>query len=92
MLKNVNKVNKVELNIKTSYVTYGLSCDFNPEDHNITLQLCIDYQRLNNHTIKNWYLLLLVKESLDQLGQVQLFIQLNLTSAYYWMRIGKRNE
>ena len=32
-----------------------------------SLRLCVDYQGLNNLTIKNWYLLPLVGESLDQL-------------------------
>ena len=30
-----------------------------------SLKLCVDYQGLNNLTIKNWYPLLLVEESLD---------------------------
>ncbi len=33
-----------------------------------SLRLCIDYQGLNNLTIKNWYPLPLVGESLDRLG------------------------
>ncbi len=32
---------------------------------NGSLRLCVDYQGLNNLTIKNWYSLLLVGESLD---------------------------
>lgn len=30
--------------------------------------LCINYQSLNNFTIKNWYLFLLIGKLLDQLG------------------------
>ena len=48
-----------------------------------SLRLCIDYRGLNNLTIKNWYPLPLVGESLDQLGQAQRFIQLDLTNAYH---------
>ncbi len=33
-----------------------------------SLRLSVDYQDLNNLTIKNWYSLFLVKESLDRLG------------------------
>ena len=40
---------------------------------NNSLQLCINYKRLNNLTIKNQYPLLLVKEFLDQLGQAWQF-------------------
>ena len=38
-----------------------------------SLRLCVDYQGLNNLTIKNWYPLLLVGESLDWLGWAQRF-------------------
>ena len=38
---------------------------------NGSLCLCINYQRLNNLTIKNWYLLSLISESLDWLGQAK---------------------
>ncbi len=33
-----------------------------------SLRLCMDYQDFNNLIIKNWYLLPLVRESLDRLG------------------------
>ncbi len=51
------------------------------------LCLCIDYQSLNNLTIKNQYPLPLIEEALDRLGQAKQFTQLDLTSAYYQMRI-----
>ena len=47
------------------------------------LCLCVDYRDFNNLTIKNQYLLLLIGESLDQLGQAKQFTQLNLTNAYH---------
>lgn len=31
------KVNKIEVNITTHYVIYGVSYDFNPKSYNITL-------------------------------------------------------
>ncbi len=52
-----------------------------------SLRLCVDYQGLNNLTIKNRYLLPLIGESLDQLGRAQRFTQLDLTNAYHRMRI-----
>ena len=54
---------------------------------NGSLHLCVGYWGLNNLTIKNQYPLLLIDELLDQLGQAKRFTQLNLTSAYYQMRI-----
>ena len=57
-----------------------------------SLQLCIDYQGLNNLTIKNRYPLLLIGESLDRLSHTKWFTQLDLISAYHWMRIREDDE
>ena len=57
-----------------------------------SLRLCVDYQDLNNITIKNQYLLPLIGESLDQLGRAKRFTQLDLTNAYHWMRICEGDE
>ena len=59
---------------------------------NGSLHLCVDYRGLNNITIKNWYPLLLVGESFDCLGRAKQFTQLDLTSAYYRMRIKKGDK
>ena len=50
-------------------------------------RLCVNYQKLNNLIIKNWYLLSLIGKSLDQLSQAKWFTQLALTSAYHKMKI-----
>ena len=55
-------------------------------------QLCVDYQGLNNLTIKNQYLLPLIGELLDRLGRARRFTQLDLTSAYHRMRIREGDE
>ena len=52
-----------------------------------SLRLCVDYWGLNNITIKNRYLLPLIGESLDRLGQAKQFTQLDLTNAYHQMGI-----
>ena len=59
---------------------------------NGSLRLCVNYWSLNNITIKNRYLLPLVSKSLDRLGHAKRFTQLNLTSAYYRMRIKEGDE
>ena len=56
---------------------------------NGSLRLCVNYQSLNNLTIKNRYPLSLISESLDCLGLAKRFTQLDLTSVYYQMRIKK---
>ena len=48
-----------------------------------SFELCVNYHDLNNLTIKNQYLLLLIGESLDKLGRAKQFTQLDLTSAYH---------
>ena len=57
-----------------------------------SLWLCVNYRGLNNITIKSWYPLLLVGESLDSLGRVKRFTQLDLTSTYHRMRIKEGDE
>ena len=54
--------------------------------------LFVDYQGLNNLTIKNWYPLFLIGESLDRLDRAKRFTQLDLTSAYHQMRIKEGDE
>ncbi len=54
-------------------------------DHSLCLYM--NYRGLNNLTIKNWYPFSLIGEALDCLGRAKQFIQLDLTNAYYWMRI-----
>ena len=56
---------------------------------NGSFRLCVNYQDLNNLTIKNRYPLLLIEELLDRLGRARRFIQLNLTSIYHQQRICK---
>ena len=57
-----------------------------------SLSLCMDYQGLNNITIKNQYPLPLIGKSLDRLGWVKQFTQLDLTNAYHRMRIRGDDE
>ena len=57
-----------------------------------SFRLCVDYRSLNNITIKNRYPLPLIGESLDQLGRTRWFTQLDLTNAYYRMRIRESDE
>ena len=56
------------------------------------LRLCVDYQGLNNLTIKNWYPLPLIGESLNKLKRARQFIQFDLISAYHQIRIRKGDE
>ena len=55
-------------------------------------QLCVDYQSLNNLTIKNRYLLPLIWKLLDNLEKARRFTQLDLTCAYHQIKICKEDE
>ena len=57
-----------------------------------SLCLYVDYWGFNNITIKNQYPLPLIDKLLDRLSQAKRFIQLDLTNAYYQMRICEGNE
>ena len=54
--------------------------------------LFVNYQGLNNLTIKNRYLLPLIGKALDWLDRAKQFIQLNLITTYHQMRIREGDE
>ena len=54
---------------------------------NASLCLYVNYPRLNNLMIKNWYLLPLIGEFLDWLDQAKQFIPLDFTNVYHCIRI-----
>ena len=58
----------------------------------ISLKLSVDYQGVNNLTIKNRYPLPLVKKSLYQLRWAWHFTQLDLANAYHQIRIREGDE
>ena len=77
--------------IRPSKSSTGVPILFNKKpDGNLCLY--VDYQDLNNLTIKNRYPFPLIGEVLDCLGRPKEFTQLDLTSAYHWMRIQEGEE
>ena len=56
------------------------------------IQFYINYCRLNKITIKNCYLFLFIKETLDWLSQAKFYIKLNLISAFNKIRIKEEKE
>jgi len=56
------------------------------------LRLYINYYRLNKVTIKNYYPLPLIIETLDRLSEAKRFTKLDLKDAYYYIRIKKGDE
>ena len=95
----------VELETVKTYIKTNLSNDFIPASKSPagapilfvrkpdgSFCLCVNYRGLNNLTIMNWYPLALIGESLHQLSRAKQFTQLDLTSAYHWMRIKEGNK
>ena len=81
----------IKINLKTGFIQPFKSStgafilfDKKPDSN---LHLYIDYQGFNNLTIKNSDLFSLIKESLNRLGQAKRFTQLDLTCAYYQIRM-----
>lgn len=56
------------------------------------LRLCIDYRALNKVTVKNKYLIPLIADLFDRLGQAKVFIKMDLRKGYYQVRIGEGDE
>ena len=56
------------------------------------LHFCVNYQHLNAITIKNWYSLSLISETLNHLNQAKIFIKLNIISAFNQLQIKEEDE
>jgi len=57
-----------------------------------SLRLCVDYQDLNEITVKNCYPLLLIQETLARLSKAKWFTKLHLRGAYNLVRIAEAEE
>jgi hypothetical protein len=55
-------------------------------------RMCVDYQKLNNITVKNRYLLPNITELRDRLLRAKIFTALDLRDGYYLIRIKKGEE
>jgi hypothetical protein len=59
---------------------------------NEKVRLCVDYRDLNKIIRKNRHSLSLIIQMLNQLQDCRFFIKIDLTDAYNWIRIKKKNE
>ena len=57
-----------------------------------SLRLCVDYRGLNEGTIRNRYLLPLIRETLMRLSKVQFYTTLDVRDAYNMIRIAEGDE
>lgn len=72
--------------IQPSSSPYGAPVLFAPKPDG-TLRMCIDYRALNKQTIKNRYPLPRIDDLLDKLHGAKYFSSLDLTQAYYQVRL-----
>jgi len=56
------------------------------------LCFCMNYRDLNVITVKNWYSLSLISETLNHLSWAKIFIKLNIISAFNWLQIKEEDE
>jgi len=56
------------------------------------LCFCVNYWDLNAITVKNWYSLSLISETLNHLSWAKIFIKLNIISAFNWLQIKEEDE
>ena len=56
------------------------------------LRFCVDYRGLNAITVKNWYLLPLISETLNCLSWARIFTKLNIIAAFNRLCIWEGNE
>ena len=86
----------INANIASSFIKSSKSatCTLIPfiQKKNNSFYLYMDYQGLNSLTIKNHYPLPLIDESLNYLGHAKRFTNLNLTNAYYQIKIRKGDK
>ena len=59
---------------------------------NRSLRFCIDYQKLNQLTRKDWYLIPLLNETLTCLGRAKVFTKLDIRQAFYCIQIDSDSE
>ena len=90
-LKTYIGVNLASSFIRSSKFSTGTLILF-VQKKNSNLHLYINYQGLNNLTIKNCYPLPLINQSLDCLSYNKSFTKLDLINTYHWMRIWKGDE
>jgi len=77
--------------IRKSVLPRGAPILFVPKPDGM-LRLCVDYRGLNKITIKNKYLLPLMRELSSRLGKANIFTKLDLNNDYYLIRMTEGEE
>ena len=59
---------------------------------NENFRLCVNYRNFNLFTIKNRYFLFFIKKSINRFNKIKTYTRLNITIAYYRLKIRKNDE
>jgi hypothetical protein len=79
-------------NFITEFVSFAKVFILFVKKTNDKLRLCVDYKKLNEIIIKNWYSLFLINENLNRLFETKIFIKLNVRDVFHRIRIRKEDE
>jgi hypothetical protein len=76
----------------TSFTAFTTILRLFTKKKNDELRLCVDYRELNKITIKNRYSLFLIKEVMNRLIEIKIYIKFNIRIVYNWIRVRARDE
>lgn len=101
----IYSLSKIELKIFRKYLNTNLKKKFIKKSKSSTKYsifftfkkddkfcLCVDYRKLNDITIKNWYSLSNINELQNKLQKIKIFIKIDFRDAYNLIRIKKNQK
>ena len=91
VLREYLKINEKKEFIRKSKSSIGYSILFIFKKNENPL-LCVDYRKLNEIIIKNWYSLFNIEKFQDRLADIKWFIKLNLREIYNLIRMKAEKE
>ena len=59
---------------------------------NENFRLCVNYRNFNLFTIKNRYFLFFIKKNINRFNKIKIYTRLNITIAYYRLKIRKNDK
>jgi hypothetical protein len=76
----------------TSFTSFTATLILFTKKKDDELRLCVDYRDLNEITIKNRYSFFLIKEVMNRLVEIKIYIKLDIRVAYNLIRVRAKDE